>query len=66
MPIGTIKKVTERGFGFITIEGGADLFFHASGMAEHGSFDNLQIGDRVKFDLDESGERPRAINVAPR
>jgi CspA family cold shock protein len=65
MASGTVKKINENGFGFITPGEGKDIFFHASGMAERGTFDNLQVGDRVTYEIDNSGDRPRAINVKP-
>lgn len=63
MASGTVKKINEKGFGFIDSGQGKDVFFHATGMAEKGAFDNLQVGDRVSYEIDNSGDRPRAINV---
>lgn len=63
MASGTVKKIDENGFGFIAVEGGKDIFFHATGMAEKGTFDDLKVDDKVTYDLDTTGERPRAINV---
>ena len=46
---GTIKKLTDKNFGFITSdEGGNDLFFHANNLQEV-DFDALQEGDKVEF-----------------
>lgn len=67
MDAGTVKKINENGFGFISRgEQVKDIFFHASGMETANTFDNLQVGDQVTFDVDDSGDRPRAINVRPR
>lgn len=63
MASGTVKKVDEKGFGFISQEDKRDIFFHASGMVDRAAFDQVQPGDRVEFDVDTSGERPRAVNV---
>jgi len=63
---GTIKKlVTEKGFGFIAREGGAkDLFFHRDKVAGV-SFDDLKEGDKVTFEVNETGPKgPAAENVA--
>ncbi len=62
---GTIAKVvTDKGFGFIKPTGhGKDLFFHATGMVERTDFDELKADDAVTYEVDETKERPRAINV---
>ena len=47
---GTIKKLTDKNFGFITQdEGGNDLFFHANNLVDV-EFDSLQEGDKVEFE----------------
>lgn len=69
MPQGVIKKiVSDRGFGFISAEGG-DVFFHHSSVAEDG-FDNLQENQPVEYELEEGsargrGKGPRASAVTP-
>lgn len=61
MATGTIKTKTDKGFGFIAVQGSDDVFFHHS--ACNGQFEALQIGQTVSFDL-ESGEKgPKAANV---
>jgi CspA family cold shock protein len=62
MPTGTIKTKTDKGFGFISVEGSDDVFFHHSACG--GAFDNLQIGQAVTFDMESSPKGPRAVNVA--
>ncbi len=48
---GTIKKVTDKGFGFITAEGlGKDLFFHSNALVGV-AFDDLREGDAVSFEI---------------
>jgi len=56
---GTIKTLTDRGFGFITREGEAkDLFFHSNEL-KGVSFDELKVGDAVTFEV-VNGTRVRA------
>ncbi len=70
MPQGVIKKiVSDRGFGFISGEGG-DVFFHHSSVTGS-TFEDLQDGQSVEYELeDDSGSRgrgkgPRASSVKP-
>jgi CspA family cold shock protein len=64
MPEGTIKKVTDKGFGFIDTGSGQDLFFHMSNV-EGVSFDDLREGQRVSFTEGQGPKGPRAENVRP-
>ncbi|KKW33193.1 MAG: putative cold shock protein scoF [Candidatus Uhrbacteria bacterium GW2011_GWA2_53_10] len=60
---GTIKRLTDRGFGFIAQEGQAkELFFHSSALSGV-NFDELREGDNVTFETEQSDKGPRAINV---
>lgn len=60
---GVIKKKTDKGFGFITVEGQEkDLFFHSKALIGV-TFDELQEGDNVTFDIEESPKGPNAVNV---
>jgi CspA family cold shock protein len=60
---GTIKKLTEKGFGFITAEGLAkDLFFHSNSLVGV-QFDELREGDAVSFETEESEKGLNAVNV---
>jgi len=60
---GVIKKKTDKGFGFITSpELGKDLFFHSNSLVGV-SFDQLQEGDNVSFESEESPKGLNAVNV---
>ena len=62
MAEGTIKKLTDKGFGFIDTGKGKDLFFHMSNV-EGVSFEELRVGDKVTFAEGEGPKGPRAENV---
>jgi CspA family cold shock protein len=64
MPEGTIKKVTQKGFGFIATGKGEDLFFHSSNL-EGVAFEELYEGQRVTFTEGRGPKGPRAENVKP-
>jgi cold shock protein len=60
---GTIKKLTDKGFGFITVEGQEkDLFFHNSALVGV-QWSDLHEGDAVTFDTEESPKGMNAVNV---
>ena len=60
---GTIKRLTDKGFGFITPEGqDKDVFFHSSALVDV-MFDDLRVGDMVNFETEDSEKGPRAKNV---
>ncbi|MBP9748123.1 MAG: cold shock domain-containing protein [Patescibacteria group bacterium] len=60
---GTIKRLTDKGFGFITAEGLAkDLFFHSNSLVGV-SFDELKEGDTLSFETEESPKGLNATNV---
>ncbi len=60
---GTIARITDRGFGFITpAEGEKDVFFHAQSVVDV-HFDDLKEGDKVSFDIEEGPKGPSAANV---
>ena len=60
---GTIKTLTDRGFGFISREGEAkDLFFHSKDL-NGVMFDQLKQGDTVSFEVQEGQKGPAAVNV---
>ena len=61
--IGTIKRLTDKGFGFITGEGlQKDLFFHSNSLVGV-TFDELKEGDTVSFETEQSPKGLNAVNV---
>lgn len=58
---GTIKKLTDKNFGFIA-QDGADLFFHANNLVGV-DFDQLREGDAVTFDVENTPKGNAAVNV---
>jgi CspA family cold shock protein len=64
MPKGTIKRLMDRGFGFIkTEEQEADLFFHRNDT-EGVEFASLREGQEVEFEIGQGrGGRPQAVKV---
>jgi CspA family cold shock protein len=67
MSTGTIKSLRDRGFGFITPQGGTeDLFFHHSSVT-NGGFEQMQEGQQVSFDIEpdpRDSSRSRAVRVS--
>lgn len=64
MQTGTIKRLTDKGFGFIAPEtGDKDLFFHASSL-QGVMYDELKEGDAVSFDVEETPKGMNAVNVS--
>ena len=61
MSEGTIKKLTDKGFGFIQGDGG-ELFFHHSSV-ENAQFDDLREGQSVEYSEGQGPKGPRAENV---
>ncbi len=60
---GVIKKKMDKGFGFITIEGqNQDLFFHSNSLVDI-SFEEINVGDAVSFDVEDSPKGKNAVNV---
>ncbi len=60
---GTIKTKTDRGFGFISRDGETkDLFFHSKDL-NGVTFDALQVGAAVTFDVVDGEKGPSAKNV---
>ena len=62
MAEGTIKRLTDKGFGFIEDGSDKDMFFHSSNV-EGTSFEQLQEGQRVSYTEGQGPKGPRAENV---
>lgn len=63
MTQGTVKWFNgEKGFGFISVEGGNDVFVHFSAIQSDG-FRTLEEGQRVEFEIVEGQRGPQAANV---
>ena len=59
---GIIKKLSENGFGFITVTGEKDIFFHANDCVA-ANFKDLKEGDNVSFETAQSDKGPKAVKV---
>jgi len=63
METGTVKWFNaEKGYGFIEVEGGDDVFVHYSAITGEG-FKTLEEGQRVQFEVTQGSRGPQAENV---
>jgi len=61
---GKIKTLTQKGFGFISRDGETkDLFFHSKDL-NGVTFDSLQVGDTVTFEVEQGEKGPAAQKVS--
>ncbi|TSC85608.1 MAG: cold shock protein (beta-ribbon, CspA family) [Parcubacteria group bacterium Gr01-1014_8] len=64
MQTGTIARITDKGFGFIKIEGQEkDVFFHSKELVGV-TFDELREGDKLTFEVVDSPKGPNATQVS--
>ncbi len=64
MQKGTIARLTDKGFGFIKIEGQEkNLFFHSNELVGV-TFDSLREGDVLNFEVADSPKGPNAVQVS--
>jgi CspA family cold shock protein len=61
---GTIKRITNKGFGFIATPDGTEYFFHQSACTST-PFDSMREGQTVTFTVGQGPKGPRAENVVP-
>ncbi len=60
---GTVKWFNaEKGYGFISVDGGEDVFVHYSAIETDG-FKTLEEGQAVEFEISEGNRGPQAANV---
>ncbi len=64
MAEGTIKRLTDKGFGFISTGGPKDIFFHMSAL-EGVRYDDLREGQKVTFTEGQGPKGPCAEHVKP-
>lgn len=64
MPQGRIKKLTDKGFGFIETDTGDDLFFHMSAL-QGVRYEELQEGQSVEYEAGSGPKGARAESVRP-
>jgi len=66
MVVGTVKWFNaEKGFGFITPDGGgADVFAHFSAIESSG-YRSLEENQRVEFEVTQGAKGPQAANIRP-
>ncbi|MBI4118519.1 MAG: cold shock domain-containing protein [Parcubacteria group bacterium] len=63
MQEGTVAKKMDRGYGFISVPGQEkELFFHANEL-QGTTFDELNEGDKVTFEITTGPKGPNAVNV---
>ncbi len=63
MPTGTVKWFNEKkGYGFISQEGGPDVFVHFSSIEDEG-FKTLKEGESVEFEIEEDAKGMKAVKV---
>ncbi|MRN52806.1 cold shock domain-containing protein [Paenibacillus sp. 19GGS1-52] len=60
---GTVKWFNaEKGYGFLQVDGGEDVFVHFSAIQGDG-FKTLDEGQTVEFDITDGNRGPQAANV---
>lgn len=64
MESGKVRRIMDRGYGFITPDnGGKDLFFHANDVTQGVDFKGLQEGQAVQYEVKQGKKGPMAVNV---
>jgi len=64
MKTGTVKWFnSEKGFGFLSVEGEEDVFVHFSAITGDG-YKSLEEGQKVQFEVEKGPRGPQATNVS--
>ena len=64
MATGTVKTVTDKGFGFIKQEGeDKDIFYHETTLEGELADRKLRVGDKVKFEVEQTDKGPNAVKI---
>ena len=64
MEKGTVKTVTDKGFGFISREGSdKDVFYHENSLEGDLATRKLKVGDVVTFEVEETQKGLNAVNI---
>ncbi len=64
MASGTVKTVTGKGFGFINQEDAdQDIFYHETSLEGDLAERKLRVGDKVKFEIEQTEKGPRAAKI---
>ena len=64
MTQGTVKTVTDKGFGFIAVEGAdKDIFYHENSLEGELAVRKLRVGDKITFDVAETPKGKNATNI---
>jgi cold shock protein len=65
MKTGTVKWFnSEKGFGFIEVEGEKDVFVHSSAIEGNGSMKSLEEGQKVQFETEKGPKGLQAVSVS--
>ena len=64
MAQGTVKTVTDKGFGFISQEDSdKDIFYHENSLEGDLAIRKLQVGDKVSFEVEQTEKGLNATNI---
>ena len=64
METGTVKTVTDKGFGFINQDDSdKDVFYHENSLEGELAERKLRVGDKVKFEVEQTEKGPNAVKI---
>jgi cold shock protein len=64
MATGTVKTVTDKGYGFISQDDSdKDIFYHENSLEGQLAERKLSVGDKVTFDIEETAKGLNATNI---